>query len=138
MSTRTFCDMLPTRRRPLELGFPVQVLGQPGLKAHDTRRWQSNPHLSVGLAYLRDIFVCLCHIDVLMYRMSSSLAPYVTHPGLPQFRDQIDEWSGELAALGQLASRDGLRLSLHPAALVVLSSPRESVVLRSIDDFPAS
>jgi UV DNA damage endonuclease len=25
--------------RPLRLGFPVKVLGAPGLKSNDTRRW---------------------------------------------------------------------------------------------------
>ena len=64
----------------MKLGFAVQVLGRSGLKASDTRRWQNNPHLSVSLAYLHDVFAYLRQIDVRMYRMSSSLAPYVTHP----------------------------------------------------------
>jgi len=29
----------------LRLGFPVKVMGAPGLKSNDTRRWQKNPHL---------------------------------------------------------------------------------------------
>ena len=37
------------------LGFALKVLGQPGLKSHDSRRWQNEPHLSVSLAYLREI-----------------------------------------------------------------------------------
>ena len=40
------------------LGFAVKVVGAP-LKSNDSRRWQSNPHLSVSLAYLRDIFLYL-------------------------------------------------------------------------------
>ena len=80
----------------MKLGFAVKVLGRPGLKSNDTRRWQNSPHLSVSLAYLRDIFVYLRQINVRMYRMSSDLAPYVTHPDLPQFHNQIAECADEL------------------------------------------
>ena len=37
------------------LGFAVKVLGEGGLPSHDTRRWQSGPHLEVSLARLRAI-----------------------------------------------------------------------------------
>jgi UV DNA damage endonuclease len=121
----------------MKLGFPVQVLGRPGLKANDTRRWQSNPHLSVSLAYLRDIFVYLRQIDVHMYRMSSDLAPYVTHPDLPQFHDQIAECADELAAVGEMARQDRLRLSFHPAAHIVLNSPDSAIAQKSIADLDA-
>ena len=30
---------------PLRLGFPVKVMGKPGFKSNDTRRWQKGPHL---------------------------------------------------------------------------------------------
>jgi UV DNA damage endonuclease len=69
----------------LRLGFPVKVLGKPGLKSNDTRRWQQSPHLRVSLAYVRDIFAYLKERDI-MYRLSSDLAPYLTHPQMPQFR----------------------------------------------------
>jgi len=121
----------------MKLGFAVKILGQPGLKSNDTRRWQNNPHLSVSLAYLRDIFVYLRQIDVHMYRMSSDLAPYVTHPDLPQFHNQIAECVDELAALGEVAKQDRLRLSFHPAAHIVLNSPDENVAHKSVADLDA-
>ena len=40
----------------LRLGFPVKVLGLPGLKSNDSRRWQSDPHLRVSLEHLDRIF----------------------------------------------------------------------------------
>jgi UV DNA damage endonuclease len=73
----------------LRLGFPVKVLGKPGLKSNDTRRWQQSPHLRVSLAYVRDIFAYLKERDISMCRLSSDLAPYLTHPQMPQFREQI-------------------------------------------------
>jgi len=43
----------------MRLGFVVKPLARPELKSHDSRRWQNNPHLSVSLVYLRDVFAYL-------------------------------------------------------------------------------
>ncbi len=64
-----------TIQRPPHLGFPVQILGRPGLKSHDARRWQSKPHLRVSLKYLAEVFAYLDEMDIKMYRMASGLAP---------------------------------------------------------------
>ena len=121
----------------MKLGFAVQVLGQPGLKPNDTRRWQNNPHLSVSLAYLRDILVHLRQIDVHMYRLSSDLAPYVTHPDLPQFHNQIAQCQDELAALGEFVRQDRLRLSFHPGAHAILNAQDPAITAKAIDDLCA-
>ena len=110
----------------MRLGFPVSVLGRTGLRSHDSRRWQNHPHLSVSLAYLRDIFLYLDSRQIRMYRMASDLAPYLTHPDLPEFHRQIEESREELAAVGALALKLGLRLSFHAPAHVLLNSPDES------------
>ncbi len=57
-----------------------------------------------------------------MYRMTASLAPYATHPDLPQFHDQLGECEAELAATGELARALDIRLSSHPGQYVVLNS----------------
>ena len=77
---------------PIRLGFPVKVLGAP-LRSHDSRRWQNQPHLSVSLAYLRDIFTYLHRQGIAFYRLAGQLAPYATHPNLPAFHRQLDECS---------------------------------------------
>jgi UV DNA damage endonuclease len=118
----------------MRLGFAVQVLGRPGLKASDTRRWQNDPHLSVSLAYLRDVFAYLRQIGVGMYRMSADLAPYATHPALPHFHSQVADCAHELAAVGELARAQGLRLSIHPGAHVVLNSPDLVVAERAMSE----
>lgn len=115
----------------MRLGFAVKVIGQAGLKEHDSRRWQNNPHLSVSLAYLRDIFEYLRRQRIAMYRMSSDLAPYLTHPELTQFHGQIEECAAELTAIGHLARAIGLRLSFHPSQYVVLNAPDETLTARS-------
>jgi len=116
------------------LGFAVKVLGDGGLPSDDARRWQSGPHLSVSLGYLEAIFGYLERNGIRMYRMGSSLAPYATHPDLPQFRDQVAECTGELAALGRRARASGLRLSFHPSQYVVLNSESADVRAAAIRD----
>src|SRR5687767_11404206 len=93
------------------LGFAVKVLGAGGLQSHDTRRWQSNPHLRHSLERLRRILDYLDGHDIRMYRMATALAPYASHPDLPQFHRQVDECAEELAALGELVRDRDIRLS---------------------------
>ena len=119
---------------PIRLGFAVKVLGRAGLKEHDSRRWQNNPHLSVSLAYLRDIFEYLRGQRISMYRVSSDLAPYATHPDMPQFHNQLDECAAELEMMGDLARAIGLRLSFHPSQYVILNSTDEALTAKSVWD----
>lgn len=115
----------------MRIGFPVKVLGQPGLKSHDTRRWQNHPHLSVSLAYLRDIFLYLDRQDIHMYRMAADLAPYTSHPGLPQFHSQIDDCAAELSAVGAMARSYDIRLSFHLQLSTVLNALDEAIALQA-------
>jgi UV DNA damage endonuclease len=117
------------------LGFAVKVLGRPGLKSNDSRRWQSGPHLRVSIEYLHAIFDYLDEADIRMYRISSDIAPYVTHPDLPQFHDQIAECGEDLAALGAKARIYGLRLSMHPSQYIVLNSPDPRIAEAAVRDF---
>ncbi len=118
----------------LRLGFPVKVLGAPGLKSNDTRRWQSNPHLLVSLEYLNAIFDYLESKQISMYRMASDLAPYATHPDLHQFHDQVKKSAKELKQTGRRAQKLNLRLSFHPSQFIVLNSPEATLREKSIWD----
>ncbi len=94
-------DPVATRHR---LGFAVKVLGDGGLPSHDTRRWQSQPHLRVSIERLRAVLDYLEAHDIRMYRMATALAPYASHPDLPQFHHQIDECAEQLDEVGRLAA----------------------------------
>lgn len=118
----------------LRIGFPVKVLGAPDLKSNDTRRWQKDPHLRVSLEYLDRIFDYLERHDIRMYRMSSDLAPYATHPDLPQFHDMVRASARELRTIGDRARRLDLRLSFHPSQYIILNSPDEALVAKSVWD----
>lgn len=121
---------------PYRLGFAVKVLGGGGLKSADTRRWQSEPHLRRSIELLHDVFDHLERIDVRLYRMSSSVVPYGTHPDLPQldYRRQIDACADELDRLGSRARGLGLRLSTHPGQYTVLNARDEEVARKAALD----
>lgn len=119
---------------PLRLGFAVKVLARPHLKSNDSRRWQNEPHLKVSLGYLDAIFDHLAEHHITMYRMSSDLAPYATHPDMPQFHGMVKESRAELRAIGAKARRLGLRLSFHPSQYIILNSPDRSLTKKSVWD----
>ena len=120
--------------KPLRLGFPVKVVGREALKSHDTRRWQKNPHLRTSIEYLHVIFEYLATQQIDMYRISSDIAPYLTHPGKPEFRSQIKEARADLESLGITARKQRLRLSFHPSQYIILNSPAELLTTQSIHD----
>src|SRR4051812_50226392 len=62
-----------------------------------------------------------------MYRLPSALAPYATHPDLPQFHGQVEECREQLARVGARAAELDVRLSFHPGQYVVLNSERDDV-----------
>jgi UV DNA damage endonuclease len=111
----------------MRLGFAVKVLGEGGLPSHDTRRWQSGPHLRTSLGHLRVVLDYLDRHDIRMYRMATALAPYASHPELPQFHRQVEECATELAELGALARELDIRLSTHPGQYTVLNSESDAV-----------
>ena len=58
-----------------------------------------------------------------MYRMTATLAPYATHPDLPQFHGQVEECADELARgrrAARASSTSGCRR--HPGQYIVLNS----------------
>jgi len=114
------------------LGFAVKVLGDGGLPSHDTRRWASGPHLRHSLEYATAILDHLERHDIRMYRLATALAPYASHPDLPQFHDQVRECEEELARFGALARARDIRLSTHPGQYTVLNSERADVQAAAI------
>jgi len=121
-------------QRLSRLGFPVKVMGRDDLKSNDGRRAPADPHLKVSLEYLDAILDHLDKHDIRMYRMSSDLAPYATHPTMPQFHTMVAESDAELRAFGAKAKRLDIRLSFHPSQFVVLNSPDPELVRKSIWD----
>lgn len=123
-----------TRQNPSRLGFPVKVMGRDDLKSNDSRRAANNPHLKVSLEYIDVILDYLVAKNISMYRMSSDIAPYATHPDMPEFHQMVSESREELAFIGRRAKALDIRLSFHPSQFVVLNSPDPEIVRKSIWD----
>jgi UV DNA damage endonuclease len=71
------------------------------------------------------------------FRVNSQILPVATHPVAGYRVAELpggDEIEAAFRACGAYAATRGLRLSFHPDQFVVLSSPREEVVARSIAD----
>jgi UV DNA damage endonuclease len=118
----------------MRLGFAVKVLGAGGLPSHDTRRWQSGPHLSVSLDRLETILGYLGDNAIGFYRMATGLAPYASHPDHRQFRAQPRECAERLARVGARATAAGIRLSTHPGQYTVLNSTDERVAAHAVEE----
>ena len=125
---------------PYRLGFAVKVLAADGpLPEADRRRWQSGPHLRHSVAFLHGVWDHLERIAVHVYRMSSQVVPYGTHPDMPEFdyRRQIDQCRVELEELGARARALGLRLSMHPGQYTVINGLDERLRDQSLAELEA-
>jgi UV DNA damage endonuclease len=118
----------------VRLGFAVKILGEGGLPTHDARRWQSGPHLRWSVEAMHGVLGYLERHRIGMYRMTASLAPYATHPDLPQFHRQVVEAEPELAGLGARARELNVRLSTHPSQYIVLNSEDPAVQEAAVRD----
>ncbi|MDX6732761.1 MAG: damage endonuclease [Baekduia sp.] len=118
----------------MRLGFAVKVLGDGGRPSHDARRWQSGPSLGVSLDCLEAVLRYAAEHEIGMYRMATALAPYASHPDLPQFRDQPARFAQRLSEVGALARQLGVRLSTHPGQYTVLNSEDERVRRLAVEE----
>jgi len=125
---------MTSTHRPLRLGFPVKVMGKPDLKSQDTRRWQKNPHLKCSLELLDKVLDYLKSEKLDMYRLSPDIAPYATHPDMPQFHSMVADSDAELRAFGAKAKEYDIRLSFHPSQYVLLNAPNPELTKKSIWD----
>jgi len=68
-----------------------------------------------------------------LYRMSSKLIPLMTHETMEGW-DPFEALEADFRALGTYAIENGMRLSFHPDHFTVLSTPREDVFAKSVND----
>lgn len=68
-----------------------------------------------------------------LYRFSSKLIPLVGHEDLPDW-DPISALTASFEQVGAYAREHGMRVSFHPDHFTVLSTPREDVFQKSVED----
>ena len=119
------------------LGVAVKILGQTELRSKDGRRSENHPHLSMSLLYLREVLLYLTARQIKFYRLADDLAPYLTHPHMPQFHRQIDESEALLSEVGELAHTQGFRLTMHLPIHTTLSTPDDTYAERAATEIIA-
>jgi UV DNA damage endonuclease len=116
----------------VRLGFSVRVLGCANLPSYDGRPANEGGRLGLSLAYLRDILYYMQANRLRMYRMHCGLVPPRARQSPKGLERELDEQTAALALIGSLAREWDVRLSFHPYSAVVLSSPNEEQVARSL------
>ena len=90
----------------------------------------------LALANSRDIIKILewnKHNKINFFRLSSALIPWGDHLDLTQLKD-YKQIKYALKEAGDYAKANGIRITSHPGPFVVLTSPKENVVINSIAD----
>ncbi len=125
----------------MHLGFPVAVQGRRGLRAYDSRSPTTvagpGPHLSVSLAYLRDVLRYLGQMHIHFYRLSSRLAPHLAFPQFPQLTAQLDQCQAELAHTAALLRQQRVRVTMHANVSAVLTSADAALISASLAQLTA-
>lgn len=115
-----------------------------GKKVTTNRTMVKRTFLAKGLDYVSDLVLQNVAdleriIDwnedngIKLYRMSSDMFPWATEYEFTQLKDW-NEISIILKRCGEKATKYNQRLSFHPGPFCVLTSPKESVVLNTIND----
>lgn len=86
--------------------------------------------IAQNLANLRAILEWNVDQGLFMFRVSSSVIPFASHPEFEL--DWRSEFADELAAIRGFVAEHGLRVSMHPGQYTVLNSNRPDVVERAI------
>jgi UV DNA damage endonuclease len=89
---------------------------------------------SLVLKNLYDLYIILkwnVKHNILLFRMSSEMFPFITHP---DFDYNLDFVNDLLKEIGKYAKTCGIRLTMHQCHFSVLNSTRQSVIENSIKD----
>lgn len=92
--------------------------------------------IGANLADLERVFAFNAEHGIHLYRMSSQVVPFASHP-----KNSLawwDEFAEPLGRLKAMATANPLRVSMHPGQYTVLNSPNPAVVAASIAELEAA
>lgn len=138
----------PRSNAKLRLGLCCQFVGQPisfrsttvasllHMRRSDQQLKLSNLCLANAESLLLALQYC-AHNEIECFRIASSILPVKTHPQVGYSVDDLPDAEVIISAFrccGRFAAEHGIRTVFHPDQFVVLSSPREDVVEKSIEE----
>ena len=85
-----------------------------------------------NLTCLKRILEWNCKKEIRFFRITSDIIPFASHP-VCTFPWQT-HFHEELEEIGHFIRESGMRISMHPDQFIILNSPDEKVVSRSIDE----
>ena len=119
------------------LGFVASVLSEDISTSRTCRlknatRFRIRELVSENLTALDRVITFLERERILLYRITSNLIPFASHPMNP-----IEWWSEfapQLSAIGGRLRALGVRVSTHPGQFTVLNSPNAAVVRAAVSE----
>jgi UV DNA damage endonuclease len=121
----------------MAIGYACITLGAPGTAMHACTARNADKtalHRITGqnLAALAQVIDYNCQNGILLYRISSDLIPFASHPLNNQTWQ--DDFKKKLSEIGARIRDSDMRVSMHPGQYTVLNSPNPVVVSRAIED----
>lgn len=83
-----------------------------------------------NLAGLREILEYNAARNILLFRISSDVIPFASHPVNRIIWE--DEFAPQLAGLGEIAAKYDMVVSMHPGQYTIINSPHPQVVRNSL------
>lgn len=94
-----------------------------------------------NMRLMKEIILHNIKHNIYVYRVTSDLIPFCTHPYVRAlYKEKVlqnNEMQQIIKDINELRKQYDLRLTIHPSQFNVLSSPREDVVRRSIEEINA-
>lgn len=119
----------------LRLGYPCSNL-TPGISASRTFRLSSYSDerlietVDANLHALEAILAWNLQHDIRFFRISSTTVPFASHPIMSV--NWQNHFSDHLRRIGPYMMAHDMRVNVHPGQYILLNSPREDVVERSV------
>ncbi len=121
----------------MKIGYACVHIGSEKTKMKSLRLKNVNEEnlkrvISDNLDALEQIIAYNTENNIKLYRISSDIIPFGSHP--ENTFDWQTRFSDKLKLIGDMISKAGIRVSMHPGQYTVLNSPNEETVSRAVED----